>query len=315
MDSPIAFPEFKMRCQRHDYHIPFIYHIILKKAKKCEDFGKVAGNAKIPYPERGCAYIVRSQLGNIIKDSLVKWQESYPFMKIWKYCIMPDHVHFILYKEKWTPEHLTYFIKRLKFLICDQYNILNKTRLNPNDFFRRSYCDKPLFRDRSLDGWNRYLELNPHRLAMRIQYPEFFKRINSLSIFGEKISAYGNLFFLRNPDKYAVKISRSFSKDEKEAKIKLWLEEAAKGAILVSPFISREEKEIMKLVESAGGKIILIQHEDFPPLFKPPGHYFDLCARGNLLLISMGFPPKTELTREHCNRMNALAENLEKHPL
>ena len=33
----------------HDYHNPFIYHIILKKKKDCEDFGSITGNARIAY--------------------------------------------------------------------------------------------------------------------------------------------------------------------------------------------------------------------------------------------------------------------------
>lgn len=124
------------------------------------------------------------------------------------------------------------------------------------------------------------------------------------------MQAYGNLFHLRNPDKYAVKLSRSHTLNQKEELKKLWLSEAIKGSILVSPFISKEEKEIRDLVESRGGKFILIQHQAFGPRYKPPGHLFELCENGRVLIISLGLPPKTSLSREICVRMNSLAEAL-----
>ena len=54
--------------------------------------------------------------------------------------------------------------------------------------------------------------------------------------------------------------------------------------------------------------IILITYEAFPERFTPPSHDFDLCPAGRLLIITLGLAAKTELTREICERMNALAE-------
>ncbi|MDE7380722.1 MAG: hypothetical protein K2N03_01165, partial [Muribaculaceae bacterium] len=119
--------------------------------------------------------------------------------------------------------------------------------------------------------------------------------------------AYGNLFLFRNPDKEAVKISRRFSDQEKHEKKAAWIAAASNGAILVSPFISKEEKNIRYAAEAMGAKIILIVHEDFPERYKPAAHDFVLCAEGRLLIISLGLPAKSPLDRPACERMNALA--------
>lgn len=76
---------------------------------------------------------------------------------------------------------------------------------------------------------------------------------------------------------------------------------------MVSPFISKEEKQIREIIEQNRGKIILITHEAFPERYKPADHNLELCSNGRLLIVSMGYPAKTALTREICNEMNKLA--------
>ncbi|MDE6341929.1 MAG: hypothetical protein K2K93_06395 [Muribaculaceae bacterium] len=125
-----------------------------------------------------------------------------------------------------------------------------------------------------------------------------------------EFAAYGNPFLFRNPDKEAVKISRKDSAEEKLRKKNTWLSTASKGTILVSPFISAAEKDVRAEAEAIGAGIILVTHEAFPDRFKPAAHDFSLCAEGRLLIISLGLPPKTELTRAICLQMNELAKTI-----
>ena len=192
--------------------------------------------------------------------------------------------------------------------VADKYSQLKHEEIKPEDIFRRGYCDKPLYDNRSLDNWYAYIKLNPHRLAMRLQYPQFFQRVRKLKIETKEYEAYGNLFLFRNPDKVSVKIRRKFTLEEKAQKKASWLWEASRGTVLVSPFISQEEKAIRVEAEAAGAAVILIAHEAFPERFKPAAYDFNLCSGGRLLIISLGLPPKPPLTREICQRMNALAE-------
>lgn len=135
----------------------------------------------------------------------------------------------------------------------------------------------------------------------------FFSRKRNLRIGDREYEAYGNLFLISNPDKTAVKISRQFSNQQKSELRAKWEIDALKGVVMISPFISNEEKQIRKIIEQQGGKIILITHEAFPERFKPAAHNFELCSEGRLLIVSMGYPVKSALTREICNEMNKLA--------
>lgn len=145
---------------------------------------------------------------------------------------------------------------------------------------------------------------------MRQQFPEFFRRIRKLKIGENEFEAYGNLFLFRNPDKEAVKISRKFTSAEIEQKKSAWLSAAFKGTVLVSPFISPVEKAIHAEAEALGSKIILITHEAFAERYKPSSRDFDLCAEGRLLIISLGLPIGTTLSRSLCLQMNTLAETI-----
>ena len=145
------FPEYNQRCHGHDYYGPFIYHIILKRANGCSVFGKVGGSVMIPYNNYGCAHIIRSNLGKACANGLRQWKDSHPIIQLWKYSIMPDHIHLIINKTVRTEEHLTHFIKHLKYTIPDIYNTETAGGYETNDIFDINYCDKPLFDNRSLD--------------------------------------------------------------------------------------------------------------------------------------------------------------------
>jgi hypothetical protein len=301
---------YHRRSFHHDYHNPFIYHIILKKSRNCDAFGSIIGDARIPCGNPGSATVNESSLGKLIAKAILHLPYDYPILKLHQFCVMPDHLHMILQVLFRSDKHLDFYIDCLKERIAKRYSIQKQRSVAPDDIFEIGYCDKPLYDGRSLDGWYRYIRENPHRLAMRRQYPRFFRRVRNLKIGNREYQAYGNLFLFRNPDKIAVKISSKYSEEEKLKKRKLWIESASKGSVIVSPFISPAEKAIRDEVESLGGKIILITHEAFPERFKPARHDFNLCSEGRLLIISIGKPIPASLTRADCLTMNEIAANI-----
>ncbi len=301
---------YHRRSFHHDYHAPFIYHIILKKEKGCENYGVVAGDARIPPGDPGCARIDESLLGRVVAKMIIHLPFEYPFLKILQFQVMPDHIHFILQVLYRLDRHLDFYVEDLKERIAARYSSLVNGKFVGKDIFEESYYDKPLYRDRSLDGWYVYIRENPHRLAMRIQFPHFFQRVRGLQIGERRVEGYGNLFLFRNPDKSAVKISRRFTPEERNSKRYGWLSGAAKGTILVSPFISKDERAIRTEAEALGGKIILIVHEAFRVRYKPGAHDFELCSQGRMLIISLGYPVGTPLSRALCEEMNALAAEM-----
>ena len=84
-----------------------------------------------------------------------------------------------------------------------------------------------------------------------------------------------------------------------------WLYTAANGGVLVSPFISRAEKDIRREADENGGKFILVTNEPMEGRYKPSGRDFALCEAGRMLIVSLG--KEGELSRQMCLEMNALA--------
>lgn len=300
-------PRFHQRAFNHDYRAPFIYHIILKKKDECEAFGAAAGNAMIPPGQTGCAFIRETTLGRTIAKAIIRLPFQFPILQLYQFVVMPDHIHLLLRVKNWSEYHLDYYINQLVTGIgCDYSKIIGKV-IKGEEIFVPGYCDKPLLLGRNLDGLYRYIRENPHRLAMRRQFPEFFRRVRNLTIAGQNYEAYGNLFLFRNPDKAAVKISSKFTREELEHKREGWLTSASKGAVLVSPFISKDEKALRHEAEALGAKFILITHQAFGERFKPSAADFKLCEQGRLLIISLGKPAGSALSREVCLQMNDLA--------
>lgn len=306
----MTLPRYHKRAFAHNYRAPFIYHIILKKMKGAMGFGEIAGDARIPYGSPGCAFIKESLLGSIIAKKIIEIQKIFPILQIYQFCVMPDHVHILLRIKDWSEHHLDYYIDYLKSIIATKYSQAVNKSMRGEDIFEPGYCDKPLLLGRSLDTLFRYVRENPHRLAMRRQYPQFFQRARNIKIGQRQFEAYGNLFLLRNPDKEAVKISRKDSPEAVADKTSRWLDEASRGTVLVSPFISPKEKAIRAKAEAVGASVILITHEAFPERFKPSDHDFALCSAGRLLILSLSLPAKTPLVRETCLQMNALAAEI-----
>lgn len=301
---------YHRRAFSHDYYAPFIYHIIIKKVARCRAFGRITGDARIAPGSPGCAKIQESDLGKIVAKTIIHLPYEYSILKPLQFCVMPDHIHLLLQVLFRSEKHLDFYIDSLKSKIASKYSQAEGRSITQDDIFEPGYCDKPLYDGRSLDGLYTYIRENPHRFAMRIQYPQFFQRTRKLEISGKEYEAYGNLFLFRNPDKEAVKISRKFTPEENQRKRELWLSSAAKGSVLVSPFISPAEKAIRTEAEVLGSPIILITHEAFSDRYKPAARDFDLCTQGRLLIISLGLPASTPLSRDLCQQMNALAQSL-----
>lgn len=312
LSSGEDLPRYHKRAFAHNYHAPFIYHIILKKKDSFPKFGVVKGDARIAPGLPGCAFVEETELGKTIAKSIIAIQRQFPILQIYQFVVMPDHAHILLRVKEWSEKHLDFYIEALVNNIGNAYSTIIHTQISGADIFQPGYCDKPLLRKRSLDGLFRYIKENPHRLAMRQQFPQFFQRIRKLKIDGNEYEAYGNLFLFRNPDKEVVKISRKFTAEEKELKKTNWLNAVSKGTILVSPFISKDEKAVRSEADALGAKIILITHEAFPDRFKPSAHDFTLCSEGRLLIISLGQPTRTALSRSVCLQMNTLAETISK---
>lgn len=173
-----------------------------------------------------------------------------------------------------------------------------------NDLILRSYDELP--------AWLNYLHDNPRRLMMKRTRPEWLHPFFDFRIGKHCYSGIGNRNLLTAPKRIAVRVSRRLSETEILAVMAQYLEEARKGAVLVSPAISSGEKRVMRAAFDAGLPTIVIMENGFTSLSKPHGEQFYACAKGLLLMLSPWehHNEKRKLTAEQCKQMNLMALDL-----
>lgn len=286
------------RHYNHDYKSRCIYHITLKKIAEAPPFS---------YLSSGVAdyCLVRNPIGSIIEKHIRRLPELNPSLRPLQYCVMPDHVHLLLFVTSPIDLPVGNYIGKLKNAILQEYRLLSKTEAL---IFDHDFYDCILHRGRSLDTLYKYIRDNPRRLAVRHAHPEFFRRVNELKIGERTYQAYGNSQLLDNPFKEQVIVHRADTLEIRRHNRELWLYTAANGGVLVSPFISPDEKVIRAEAEESGGRIILIINRPIDSRYKPIGHDFDLCESGRLLIISANLDDN--LNRSACLTMNSLAEEI-----
>lgn len=286
------------RAKWHDYRARCIYHLTLMKSPESPYFGKLAGDCKIPIGQLGSPYVIASPLGAAIKQTLRSLRTIHPALRLYQYALMPDHLHLLLSVEAELDE-----ILGRKIAIFKQ-QVNSATGLT--SVFEPGFNDQILKPDRNLNVIFDYIRANPYRLAVRLQNPEFFRRNVALVINGISCKAYGNTQLLNNPFIEQVVVHRADNDSTFNSNKERWLHTAANGGVLVSPFISKREKEIRDGAEELGGRFILITERPYSDREKPTGRDFELCTQGRLLIIS----PAQPLTfgRAACLRMNSLAQ-------
>lgn len=292
----------KRRAAWHDYHSRCIYMITVSKAPGAPAFGHVTG---IENPER--AYIRLTSTGQIISEEIAAIPGHNPQLRVLKYVVMPDHFHALVFVTVPTSKSLGAIVQSLKAAATSRIRAsLNAPALS---VFEEGFHDRIITHRGQLDVVFNYIRENPRRLAVRRARPEFFRRVNELRIGEGTYRAYGNFQLLECPFKEQVVVHRADTPQERRLHRQQWLYTAANGGVLVSPFISPDERAIRNEAEELGGRFILLTNEPFPDRFKPCAHDFDLCEAGRLLLISLGVE-EPQLSRQTCLAMNALAETV-----
>jgi hypothetical protein len=61
---------------------------------------------------------------------------------------------------------------------------------------------------------------------------------------------------------------------------------SARGAVLVSARIAKNEQETMNADTSQGFPVIVLEDNGFPSLYYPSGHRMDLCSSNKLLIVT-----------------------------
>jgi len=293
------------RFPTRDYRQPAFYMITMSALDRRPRFATCAENRT-----------TLTEDGQLVYDLWHRIAKDYPQISLSTLVIMPDHLHGIVRVTEHMEKPIGVPLRAFKSQVT---SALRKRYASPDlQIWAPGYHDWAVWRRGSLNAYIQYIRDNPRRYCLRKAHPDLFRRINNLR--HERLPAdetwtgYGNLFLLDKPELYALQVSRRIVPEALETLQAEMLECVGNGGVLVSPFISPGEKDIARAALDAGGTVILMKPDGFPPCFKPHGKYFDLCVQGRLLILACRPPATaaTPVTRDLCLAMNRWCQHIEK---
>ncbi len=301
-----ATRSMKRRKAGHDYRSRCIYMITLVTDGRKPLFGTLCGSDDT---HEHC-WIRTTALGEEIKKEWKRIPLHYPQVRMLALQLMPDHLHGVIFVTEPLPRHLGHVINGFKTGCNNTCKVLN---INPGNLWEWGYHDRILRGEGQLHTMLSYLRDNPRRLWVKRNIPDYFTKIDGITIGDTAVTALGNRFLLDYPSKIQVQCSRSLTEREIKEKGDAILSQACyNDAVLVSPCISPGEKEIMRRAFEAGFPQIILLENGISPMQKPSGRQFDACAEGRLLLLSPWehHGDHRAITREQCLQLNALASKI-----
>lgn len=300
-------PSMKRRRIGHDYKSRCIYMITLVVEARRPLLGTIIGDG-VKQPAR----IIRTPLGDAVTKALLNIPQFYPEIEIFTHQVMPDHLHAIVFVKNTIPVHLGTIINGFKVACNREYRSLKENGIinsNLPSLWEQGYNDVILDQEGQLQRMKDYIRDNPRRKAIKNSHPDFFKVRHNISIGQYTFAAQGNIFLLDSPCLLQVQCSQKLTPQQINDLCQQFLSKAQNGAVLVSPSISKGEKEIMRAAFNQGLPVIILQENGFAPLAKPGGKRFDACAQGRLLMLSpwQHHNDRRAITRAQCLELNEMA--------
>ena len=319
-------PSMQRRCVGHDYTERMMYMVTMVTEGRRPLFGQVVGSSEAPEGSLNAPRMQLSELGQRVSDEWWAASAHHPEIEVIALQMMPDHLHGILFVKETMEKPLGMALRGFKQSCNRHYRELvlgvpsvalptQQTGRRPNHdrnhglLFAPGFNDKLLLRQGQLQRWLDYLRENPRRLLMKREHPDLFRVQRGLMAAGQQFSAIGNRFLLQRPVRLQVQCSRRLTDEEIAQRQAWWLQQARAGAVLVSPCISKGEKQVMRAAFDEGLPLIVLQENDFTDLAKPGGQRMEACARGQLLLLAPWEHHNERLTirRDQCLALNDMA--------
>ena len=330
------------RCRNWDYRGKGVYQItITLDDRRSQALGRLG------HEEKRGAFVELSELGRLVEGVLSELPNQWLGVEVLGVQIMPDHLHVVLAVRGRQRKPLGAIVGSFKSKATSRWlDLLGRTRPSAigescasarvPKLWAEGYVDTILFDESAVANALAYLADNPRRLWEKRAHPELFTVLRDLSVdLGQgrigHFAAIGNHYLLKAHSILQVQCSRRFfayardakgviqkglppriESDEFRAAAEALLEEAAHGAVLISPCVSEGEREIARQAFVAGHKVITLANKGFSPLYKPGGRLFDHCAAGNLLMLApVGWPylpGEKQMTRLDACVLNRLAQ-------
>ena len=314
-----------------------IYHVTLTVPSREPLFGTLV----IPDNDPSKACLERTPLGNAVVDELYVMCSHYPVIRILQFCLMPDHLHAIIHVTQVMETSIRSVIRGywqgVKKL-GRAYTLSVSTELNsktinkgstateaippggyPFPVFTERPFIRPLSRRGQLQTMFRYVQMNPQRLATKRLKPGFFRVQKDIEIGPRRYDGVGNVALLQEAAYAPVhvrhlwveKAQHGDAKELRDYKNGCVLK-ARQGVVMVSPFISPDEKQVMEVLLKEQHHLILLTDNGFRDYYKPADTLFDACAEGRLLILSP-WPydgDKRHISRSDCVALNGMAEEI-----
>ena len=367
-----------------------LYHITLT----IPDRSPLLGSLEVPDNDPNKAKVKRTALGNALVNCLLSIQHYHPEVQVLHFCLMPDHLHAVLYVRHTMPTGIRGvtrgFWQAVKKLgrawsasssiapnVIRSNNQAPSSSIAPNVIRRNSQTPsssfapnvirrnsqketshqilqdetarfeafsaslreqqgeeiyyhlppiftempfiRPMGRNTQLPNTIRYIDMNPQRLATKRLKPGFFYVQRGIMIGGRSYDGVGNTTLLM-ADRFATVHVRSvmvkaaeYGDGEPLRNYKNSCVLAArKGVILISPFISTHEKQVMQVLLDEQHPFICLIDNGFRDYYKPSGALFDACAAGRVLILSpwQYDASKRHISRADCVALNGMAEDI-----
>ncbi len=306
-----------------------IYHVTLTIPSREPLLGELC----IPDNDPKQAHIKRTKLGNALVEKLLNHPTYYPEVQIVQYCLMPDHLHVILYVKQPMKQTFNMVVRSL-WQAAKKLGRAYNPSINPEsdsgltngentDASFPIFTERPFVRPMSHKGQLQtmihYVQMNPQRLATKRLMPGFFRVQEGIEIAGRKYRGIGNVGILQAARFAPVHvrwtmIDEAMHGDNKRLRDYMngCVLAARQGAVMVSPFISDKEKEVMVVLLAEKHPIIYIADNGFRDYYKPSDGLFDAVAAGRVLILSPWEydPSKRHVTRAECVAMNQMAEEM-----
>ena len=178
---------------------------------------------------------------------------------------------------------------------------------------------RPLSRRGQLNTMIRYVQMNPQRLATKRLKPGYFRVQKDIEIGERKYDGVGNVAILMGEGFDTVHV-RSWmvkaAENGEDKQLRDYMNSrvllARKGTVMVSPFISPQEKRVMQVLLQEQLPFILLTDNGFRDYYKPSDGLFDACAAGRLLILSPWAyeDGKRHISRSECVALNGIAEEI-----
>ena len=318
------------------------YHITLTVPSR----QPLLGTLVIPQNDPSQAHVERTALGNAVVDELYVMCRHYPAIRIFQFCLMPDHLHAVIRVTKVMDTSIRsvmrgYWqgVKKLgrahTLAVSPELNSGTTTEVRTTTeekttteggtadggwafpvFTERPFI-RPLSRRGQMQTMMHYVRMNPQRLATKRLMPGFFRVQKGIEIGGRSFDGVGNVALLHAEHYDVVHVRSVWVKAAEHGDSQTLRDymnsrviEARKGVVMVSPFISPQEKQVMQVLINEQHPFIVLADNGFRDYYKPSDALFDACAAGRVLILSP-WPydaGKRHISRVDCVTLNNMAE-------